>query len=109
MKTDNLVSFFADDTSSPVQRRDSITVWRDNSQPLSSHIEVPYSPELNNDNFTCESGDERLNLTYKLAGTYNSQESMHMSARFATCGQLTGSWYSISTSISFGPIPHSLL
>ena len=109
MKRDNLVSFFADDTSSPIQRRGSITVWRDNSQPLSSHIEVPYSPELSNDNFTCESGDKRLNLTYKLAGTYNSQESMHMSAQFATCGQLTGSWYSISISISFGPIPHSLL
>ena len=67
----NCVSFFADDTAPPVQRRGSITVWRDSSQPLRSHVEVPYLPELTNNTFTCESGEKRLNLTYKLAGIYN--------------------------------------
>ena len=70
MEENNLISFFADDTTSPVQRLGSIMLWRDSNQPLSSHIEIPYSPELDDTNFTCASGDERLSLLYKLAGMY---------------------------------------
>ena len=71
MKQNNLIAFFADDTTSPVQRLGSITLWRDSIQPLSSHIEIPYSPELDDTNFTCESGGKRQSLLYKLAGTYS--------------------------------------
>ena len=71
MEQNNLIAFFADDTTSPVQRLGSITLWRDSNQPLSSHIEIPYSPELDDTNFTCASGDESQSLRYKLAGTYS--------------------------------------
>lgn len=72
METNNLVSFYTDDTTSPIQRRGSITLWRDSIQPLSSHIEIPYSPELSDTNITCESGGERQSQLYKLAGKYAS-------------------------------------
>ena len=70
IEQNNLVSFFTDDPSPAVQRKGSIMLWRDKIQPLSSTVMVPYSPELNNTNFACESGGETWSLQYKLASMY---------------------------------------
>ena len=69
------VSFFStnDAQNLPVQTRGPIIAWWDSNQPLRSHIEIPYSPELSSTTVSCESGNKRLlHLTYKLAGTANS-------------------------------------
>lgn len=70
------VSFFSSnngDTLTLLQRGEHIAVFQDGNQPLRSHIEILYSPELSDTSISCESDDEMimmLHLTYRLAGIY---------------------------------------
>ena len=76
--TDNLepASFFSSNgNQSPLQRGEHIKVWLDSNQPLRSHVEIQYSPELSDTTISCKSGNETiLHLTYRLAGTIHSND-----------------------------------
>lgn len=76
---DNEVPFWNNDVDC-CEVRKPILLWRDSNrnEPLVSHIDVPYSPELNNRTFYCGNDNDRMkvNVTYKLAGMMTQTSCM---------------------------------
>ena len=63
------IAYFASDQPPNKKTNERVTAGMDNNQPLKTHIELPYSPDLNKANILCRSDVDGTHMfTYSIAG-----------------------------------------